>query len=72
MRTQKRGGAALGDARPTGNRGQAMIEYLVTTAAVSIVLFVPFDLTNHMSAADYLARAVRAFFRTYSFLLSVS
>lgn len=72
MRTQKRALAIRGQARPIRNVGQAMIEYLVTTAAVSIVLFVPFDLTNHMSAADYLARAVRAFFRTYSFLLSVS
>lgn len=52
--------------------GQAMIEYLVVTTVVAIALFVPTPLTANMSLADYLARAVRSFFRGYSFLLSVT
>jgi hypothetical protein len=51
--------------------GQAMIEYLVVTVAVALVLFVPTPLTDNMPLADYLARAVRSFFRNYSFLMSV-
>ena len=50
--------------------GQAMIEYLVVTAVVAAALFVPFQAAGNMSLADYLARAVRAFFRAYSYLLS--
>lgn len=53
-------------------RGQAMIEYLLVTAAVAIVMFIPTPVTNGMSLADFLARAVRAFFRGYSFMVSVS
>lgn len=53
-------------------RGQAMIEYLVVTSTVALVLFIPTTLTNDMSLADYLARAVRAFFRSYSFMMSVA
>jgi len=53
-------------------RGQAMVEYLIVTAVVATALFVPTSLTANMSAADYLGRAVRSFFRAYSFLLSVS
>ncbi|NHZ35287.1 MULTISPECIES: hypothetical protein [Massilia] len=56
----------------TRQRGQAMIEYLVVTSTVALVLFIPTALTNDMSLADYLARAVRAFFRSYSFMMSVS
>jgi hypothetical protein len=48
-----------------------MIEYLVVTVAVALVLFVPTPLTDNMPLADYLARAVRSFFRNYSFLMSV-
>lgn len=53
-------------------RGQAMIEYMIVTAAVGIVLFVPSSITDNLSVADYAARAVRTFFRAYSFLVSVS
>lgn len=53
-------------------RGQAMVEYLIVTAVVAAALFVPTPLTNNMALADFLARAVRSFFRSYSFLLSVS
>ncbi|MES2320137.1 MAG: hypothetical protein V4631_21885 [Pseudomonadota bacterium] len=49
-----------------------MIEYMIVTAAVGIVLFVPTAITNNIPLADYLARAVRSFFRAYSFLVSVS
>lgn len=49
-----------------------MIEYMIVTAAVGIVMFTPTALTQDMSAAEYLARAVRTFFRAYSFLISVS
>ena len=56
----------------TRQRGQAMIEYLVVTSTVVLVLFIPTALTNDMSLADYLARAVRAFFRSYSFMMSVA
>lgn len=56
----------------TRARGQAMVEYLVVTAVVVAALFVPSPLTENMALADYLARAVRSFFRAYSFLLSVT
>lgn len=58
--------------RAPHSRGQAMIEYLVVTMLAALVLFVPSPLTGNMALADYLARAVRAFFRGYSFLLSVT
>lgn len=58
--------------RDTRARGQAMVEYLVVTGVVAAALFVPSPLTQNMSLADYLARAVRSFFRAYSFLLSVT
>lgn len=58
-------------ARPR-NRGQAMVEYMIVTGVVATALFVPTAMTDNMALADYLARAVRAFFRSYSFLLSVS
>ena len=53
-------------------RGQGMIEYLVATTLVALLLFLPNPLTDNMVLADYLARAVRSFFRGYSFLLSVT
>jgi len=53
-------------------RGQGMIEYLVATVVVALLLFSPNPLTDNMALADYLARAVRSFFRGYSFLLSVT
>jgi hypothetical protein len=52
--------------------GQAMVEYLIVTGVVAAALFVPTALTENMALADYLARAVRSFFRSYSLLLSVS
>ena len=54
------------------SRGQGMIEYLIVTVLVALVLFVPTPLTGNMPLADHLARAVRSFFRGYSFLLSVT
>lgn len=59
-----------------GNRrraqpGQAMIEYLVIVGVVAVVLFTPSPITNNIAPADFLARAVRSFFRGYSFLISV-
>lgn len=57
---------------PRAATGQAMIEYMIVTAAVGLVLFVPSTLTDNLSVADYAARAVRTFFRAYSFLVSVS
>lgn len=53
-------------------RGQGMIEFLVVTVLLALVMFVPTPLTQNMALADYLARAVRSFFRSYSFLLSVT
>ena len=53
-------------------RGQAMVEYLVVTTVLAAALFIPTALTENMSLADYLARAVRSYFRAYSFLLSVT
>lgn len=53
-------------------QGQGMVEYLIVTATVAMVLFIPNPLTDNMPLADYLARAVRSYFRAYSFLLSVS
>jgi len=49
-----------------------MIEYLIVTMLVALLLFVPTPLTNNMALADYLAQAVRSFFRGYSFLLSIT
>ena len=54
------------------SQGQGMIEYLLMTGMVALVLFVPTPLTNNMALADFLARAVRSFFRGYSFVLSVT
>jgi len=48
-----------------------MIEYLLLVGVVAIVLFTPSSLTNNIAPADFLARAVRSFFRGYSFLVSV-
>jgi hypothetical protein len=58
--------------RAARERGQGMIEYLVATILVALLLFSPNPLTDNMALADYLARAVRSFFRGYSFLLSVT
>lgn len=52
-------------------RGQAMVEYLLIVGVIVVVLFTPSPLTNNMAPADFLARAVRTFFRGYSFLISV-
>lgn len=67
--TRPRGPIQAGFAR---THGQAMVEYLVVTAVLAVVMFVPSALTENMSLADYLARAVRSYFRGYSFLLSVT
>ena len=58
--------------RPRNFKGQAMVEYLVVTAVLAVAMFVPSALTDNMPAADYLARAVRSYFRAYSFILSVT
>jgi hypothetical protein len=51
--------------------GQATLEYLLLVGVVAVVLFTPSPLTNNIAPADSLARAVRSFFRGYSFLISV-
>lgn len=48
-----------------------MVEYMLIVFVVALVMFVPTPLTNNMAPADYLAYAVRSFFRGYSFLISV-
>jgi len=48
-----------------------MIEYLLLVGVVAVVLFTPSPITNNIAPADFLARAVRYFFRGYSFLISV-
>jgi hypothetical protein len=53
------------------HRGQSMVEYMLIVFVVALVMFVPTPLTNNMAPADYLAYAVRSFFRGYSFLISV-
>ncbi|MFZ6816070.1 Flp family type IVb pilin [Undibacterium sp. Rencai35W] len=52
-------------------RGQAMIEYIVVTGVMVLVMFTPHAITNNLSPAEYIAQAVRSFFRGYSFLVSV-
>lgn len=51
--------------------GQAMVEYLLIVGVLTVVLFTPSPITNNVAPADLLARAVRTFFRGYSFLISV-
>lgn len=51
-------------------RGQALIEYMLIASIVAIVMFVPDPLTENMAPADYFAKAVQVFFRSYSFLVS--
>ena len=58
-------------ARNVQARGQGMVEYMLVTAIVTLVMFIPNPLTNNTPPADFLARAVRSFFRGYSFLISV-
>jgi len=53
-------------------QGQAMIEYIIVAGVLTAALFVPVPIADNMSVADYLARAVRSFFRAYSFLVSVN
>jgi hypothetical protein len=66
MKMHKRREVTL--SRPRHLSGQAMTEYLVVTAMVGLVIFTPFE--GH-SLGDYLALALRSFFRNYSFLVSV-
>lgn len=57
--------------RHRNHAGQGMIEYLLIVSVVALVMFVPTPVTNNMAPADYLALAIRSFFRGYSFLISV-
>jgi hypothetical protein len=57
--------------RHSSHAGQGMIEYLLIVSVVALVMFVPTPVTNNMAPADYLALAIRTFFRGYSFLISV-
>lgn len=57
--------------RRRNQAGQGMIEYLLIVSVVALVMFVPTPVTNNMAPADYLALAIRSFFRGYSFLISV-
>jgi hypothetical protein len=57
--------------RHSSRAGQGMIEYLLIVSVVALVMFVPTPVTNNMAPADYLALAIRTFFRGYSFLISV-
>jgi hypothetical protein len=50
--------------------GQVMVEYVLITVVVALALLVPQALTDNMSVGEYFARAVRAFFRAWSVLLS--
>lgn len=52
-------------------RGHAMTEYILVTVVMALLLFVPQALSGNMPLAEYLARAVRCFFRAYSLLVSV-
>lgn len=54
-----------------GQQGQGMGEYILVVAVVALVMFLPSPLTHDMAPADYLVRALRTFFRGYSFLISV-
>lgn len=56
---------------PLRQRGQAIIEYVLVTTVVALIMLVPNALSNNMPLAEYLARAVRSFFRAYSLLVSV-
>jgi hypothetical protein len=57
--------------RRRNQAGQGMIEYLLIVSVLALVMFVPTPVTNNMAPADYLALAIRSFFRGYSFLISV-
>jgi hypothetical protein len=52
-----------------GQRGQAMVEYLIGLATVVLALFVP--LFDGRSVAGALANAIRDGYATFSFLVSL-
>ncbi len=54
---------------PAGQRGQALLEYLLGLVFVVLALFIP--LFDGRSVAGALANALRDGFATFSFLLSL-
>jgi hypothetical protein len=51
--------------------GQVMVEYVLLTAVLAVVMLVPQAFTNNMPVGEYMAHALRAFFRAYTMLVSV-
>jgi len=51
-------------------RGQAMIEYIVIGGALAVAMFV-FRWNNGLTGAQFLAEAVRMFFRNLTYFLSL-
>jgi Flp pilus assembly protein TadG len=52
-------------------RGQGMVEYAVIATVLVGALFVPVDLFGGKTGAQFLADAVRAFFRNLTYFISL-
>lgn len=57
--------------RKQKQQGQAMPEYVIISAVMVAVLFLPHELTNNLSPAEYLAQSIVTFFRGFSYLISI-
>jgi hypothetical protein len=53
-----------------GSKGHAMTEYLICAAVMAVALLVPVG--ESVPVMTQLARAIRDFYRGFSFLLSIS